>query len=107
MFTKKNATPLSNKCRYYKLFIESDDTTAKITTVDKALEETTVSATTIHFPTGFRTVSFLTDIHNIGGTVTNYNADVRLFADGSQGATLPPLVNYDYMTMYVYGYFDR
>lgn len=98
--------PFEGKGRWYRLFIESTDEVAQITRGDEALIDSVVSSTTIHFPTGFRAVDIVTDVHNIGGNVTNYSAEKRLFADGSQGSTLPPLANYDYMYMYIFGYFD-
>lgn len=98
--------PFNKRGRWYTLFIESTDTVAQITKADKALSDTEVSATTCRFPEGFRVVDLMADVHNFGGSATNYCPDVRLFSDGDQGTTLPPLANYDYMTLYVYGYFE-
>lgn len=97
--------PYDLQGRWYKLFIESDGSTLKLTTSD--IEDVDISGTGIKFPIGFHVVDSVYDIHSVPHTgLATMAPDLYGYADGSQGIYKPLAHAFDYANIYVYGYFE-
>lgn len=90
--------------RWYRLFLESTGTTAKITT--KEIEEAMLSGTHVNLPHDLHIVDVKMNVHNTefdSGT-TALNTDITLSNNGSKYITLPAVKSWDYMDIWVFGY---
>lgn len=104
MFDAKKC-PAYSKGRWYEFFIESDGGNYKLTTKD--LEDAYITGTNIAMPQNFHIVDFLTDINPIDmASASNYNDTLHFFADSRQGVVLPAVGKFDWMRVYVFGYFS-
>ncbi|MBQ0139411.1 MAG: hypothetical protein KBT36_08950 [Kurthia sp.] len=93
-----------NKGRWYRIFIESDGNDITITESDLNCE---ISAGYMKMPKGFHIIDEMMDIHSIeGGTAANIGFINRIYADGIQATDLPPVKNFDYAYVYVFGYIE-
>lgn len=88
--------------RYYKFFLESDHSSIKITTSD--LKGCVLSGNSLKFPLGFRVLSVVTDCSTVANGNANTFGTRKVYGDGCQAVELPNASNFDYMTLYVFGY---
>lgn len=96
------SVPWQDKGRWYKLFIESDGVDYVPGACDIEIE---ISSTYAKLPEGFHVLDSKYDVHFVDtGSAANTSFVLRNYADGRQGITLPAKANFDYMTIYVYGY---
>lgn len=91
--------PYLNKGRWYKFFIEVDNGEFKITTKDT---DCSISGTTLKVP-GLEIIDYKTRIHSDAPSVVTFDRTMKIFADGSQGVTLPPATSTDYFTVWIFG----
>lgn len=90
--------------RWYRLFIESDGTTALATNDDLGC---IVTNSWLECPKDFHILEHKRDIHSVAnGGLKTVNEVIRIYADGSQGLAMPDVEKYDYMYIYIFGYFD-
>lgn len=98
----KNYNPYS-KGRWYRLFIESDGTTSKITESD--ITDAAISGTYIKFPSGFHVLDTIYDITtNTEGTASSVQNGVRIYNDGKQAIAIPAVDVYTSAYIYIFGY---
>ena len=91
--------------RWYRFFIESDGSDIKITSADL---EASNSNSYLQMPSDFHIMDCMYDVHTIeGGAATNMDLVLRTYADGKQAVALPPVGNFDYASIYIFGYFDN
>lgn len=104
-FLKLNDMPHMIKGRWYHAFIESD---GNAYTMQCDLEDAQISSTYFIAPWGFHITDVKYDVNTDGGTATsaaNTSFVLRRMGDGSQGVTIPAKDAFDYMHLYVFGYF--
>lgn len=103
-FLKKNHVPWMTKGRWYKVFIESTGSAAKITYSD--IEEATITNSThLNLPHDFNVVETLFDVHNVefdsGSASVGHTQTFT--SNGSTYLTIPAAKSFDYMTVYIFG----
>lgn len=92
-----------SKGRWYRIFMESDGTTSKITDSDLNVS---LSGSNLKMPKGFHVVDTKYDINCVAhDAAVNMIIDLIGYADGSQGFPGPVAKAYDYAYIYVFGYF--
>lgn len=102
IFKQLTIAPYQKRGRWYKIFIENDAGTYKITTIDRDLNTTEIAANVLTLPEGFHLVDIVAD----GTTTTETSGTVsHAYAEGRSTITLPE--NIDYITVFVYGYKRR
>lgn len=93
-----------SKGRWYRIFMESDGTTNKITDSDL---EITQSGNNLKMPEGFHVIDKKYDIHSVAHDAqVTIAADLIGYADGSQGIQGPQAKAYDWAYIHIFGYFD-
>ena len=91
------------KGRWFRVFIESDGNTPTITDSDIPVENSTQY---IKFPKDFHVIDVKYDVNSTAGeTVANMDVATRYYNDNAQAVSLPPVAHYDYMYLYVFGYY--
>lgn len=92
--------------RWYQVFIESDGSAATITTIDDDIElAAIVSNINLKLPANFSVLDYKMDIHaDASGT---YTPSIKTYATDQESITLPPVAAYDYLTVYIYGYYTE
>ena len=95
--------PYGKAGRWYKFFIESDG--SDITLTESDLEDATISGTRIKLGDDFHAIDVKEDIHSItGGTAGAVAGGIYIYADGQQAVNIPAKDQFDYATVYVFGY---
>ena len=98
--------PVMNRGRWYSAIVESDGT-ASITSIDADINTASISGSYLKFPAGFHMVDYLLDVTTTGAvSAVSVNKALRLYADGSQGLTLPDAGDYQKTVVNVFGYFE-
>ena len=90
--------------RWYRLFIESDG--SDITLTESDLEDAAVSGTRIKLGEDFHALDVVADVHSTAGTAGAVAGGIYIYADGQQAVNTPAKDQFDYATIYVFGYFD-
>lgn len=93
------------KGRWYRIFLESDGETVTVESDDLNI---TYSANYLVFPKGFHHIDHKYDISSnfTHESTTGVNKVLRFMTDGSQAIEIPPKTHYDYLHLYVFGYFE-
>lgn len=100
----KNANPYIINGRWYKIFIESDGSTIKVTNSDIDVE---IAGSYLKFPANFHIVERQYDINSVPhATDLSIAIDLRGFADGTQGIYLPNVTAFDYANLYIFGHYE-
>lgn len=100
--------PYKVKGRWYRVFIESNDTDLILTQSD--LKGCTISSKTLKLPEKFHALHFMVDSNTEGGTATsamNLDLIIKRYGNGQQGITIGEPTAFDYETIYIYGYFNN
>lgn len=95
--------------RWYRVFIESNNTSATISTIDDDIGTAHISGTSLVLPPNFHLIDVKYDKHISGGTATSakaLTATVSRTADGCYSLTLGDVTTYDWQYVYVNGYYE-
>lgn len=100
---KNKIAPWQEHGRWYKAFVESDGTDYTLTSCD--LEDASVASGILKMPKDFHVVDAKFDINIDSSAAFTFTNTFKGYADGKQGITLPNVANFDYCTLYFFGYF--
>ena len=94
-----------SKGRWYRFFIESDGESYTLTKSD--LEDATISGSRLKTVEGFHVLDVIEDIHSVeSGASGSVQWSTYIYADGIQAVNIPAKSNFDYATVYIFGYID-
>lgn len=104
---RNNIAPAQEQGRWYHFFVESDGTNYTLTTKDIATAAIDATDKTIVMPKKFQVVDYNINIHNDAGSDVWYQKRTRLYAsDHKIGVEIPAVTSFDYLDVYVFGYFE-
>lgn len=95
--------PWQKRGRWYRFFIESDGTDFKITSGDL---ESTIASGYLKLPKKIHALDYIIDINNTAASNRTFAKTFKTFTAGEMGVLLPDVRDFDYMYVYVFGYFD-
>ena len=102
----KASAHLYDRGRWYDITVESDGT-ASITKADADVSTASISSTYLKMPAGFHLIDYIMDVTTTGAdSAVSVNKALRLYADGTQGLTLPNAGDYQKAVINVFGYFE-
>lgn len=91
------------KGRWYRAFIESDGSNYKITNSD--FPDATMSGSNFVLPKDFHVIDYLVDFDRTTvDNATNYSKNNRIYADGTNGVSCPPVDSFTHLYLYIFGY---
>lgn len=94
-----------SKGRFYQVFIESDAGTAKITSKD--IDGFTLGNAEVVCPEGFHVTDYKLDIDSVAhSSSTEFWKGMTIGTDGKQAVHIPDADAYDYLHLWIFGYFD-
>lgn len=101
---KNTVAPWQDKGRWYKLFVESTGSKHVLTTTD--LEDAHIAGSLMIMPLNFTVIDHKYDIHSLAdGSAHNISYVLSTTSAGEQAFSMLPASGYDYMTIWVFGYF--
>lgn len=104
---KNKLVPWQEQGRWYAIFLESDGTDITFTEGDYGSQGNIVEDDNVFaFEEGFHVLDVKFDVNNDTGTEKWWQHRTRFYANGVSGVELPAADNFDYLTMYVFGYYD-
>ena len=100
---KNKIAPYLSKGRWYHFFIESDGSNYTLTNSD--LTDTIISSSALKFPKGFIPVDNKMAVHNTAVSAETLSLSLKIFTNEQQGIAIPKAQSFDYMDVWVFGYF--
>lgn len=104
---QKRIAPYQEQGRWYKVFLEKDGDKIKYTSGDIGSQSSLIgNVFCLSHP--FHTLDVHYDIH-----LEELSSDVwfeerkRLYGNGMTGIELPSIAHWDYLTLYIFGYYDE
>lgn len=104
---QKRIAPYQEQGRWYKVFLEKDGDNIKYTSGDIGSQSSILNNNfCVSHP--FHVLDVHYDIH-----LEELSSDVwfeerkRLYGNGIMGIELPAIAHWDYMTLYIFGYYDE
>lgn len=105
--TNPKDCPAYDKGRWYTAFIETVGDTHKITTIDKDLEDSTISGGHLKFPDSFHAIDCLVDVDCYGASAAGaIKAELYKYSAGNHAITLASTTQCTDQYVYVFGYFE-
>lgn len=107
MLERNKIAPWQSRGRWYEVFLESNGSAVSFTKGDIGSAGSIVTAdNTFAFPADFHLVDVKIDVNTDTGTEKWWQHRTRMYANGSYGIELPSADNFDYLTIYAFGYYD-
>lgn len=103
---RNKIAPWQKQGRWYHAFIESDGTDYTLTSCDVTGAAIDTTDKTLKMPADFHVVDFRVDIHNDASSDVWYQKRTRLYSTGVLGCEIPGVAHFDYMDMFIFGYFE-